>query len=71
VADPFKSDDWDWPYILYIGRVWLRYTEKEIWQLTPRQFKAQLEVHADIQRRLNGAKTQMEQTGYIDQLKGW
>lgn len=49
----------------------MQYTEKELWQLTPRQFKAQLDVHADIQRRLNGAKTQKEQTGYIDQLKGW
>mgnify|MGYP007058200284 CR=1 FL=1 len=49
----------------------MQYTEKELWQLTPRQFKAQLDVHADIQRRLNDAKTQKEQIGYIDQLKGW
>lgn len=68
-----QGDEWDWPYILYIGRIWLRYTDNETWNLTPRQFKAQLNVHIDVQQKMNGggdASTQAP-TGYIDQLKGW
>jgi len=70
VGNP-NIDGWDWPYILYVGRVWLRYTDKEIWQLTPRQFKAQLDVHIDIQKKLNNPKQNNVPFGYIDQLKGW
>jgi hypothetical protein len=47
--------------------------------LTPKQFKAQLDVHADIQKQMNGAQTEQgakapvkgPKVGYIDQLKGW
>lgn len=44
--------------------------------MTPRKFKAQLNVHEDIQRQMNGAAPQRKgiapmQPGYIDQLKGW
>jgi len=55
----------------------LHYTEEEIWQLTPRKFKSQLDVHEDIQRKMNGAskknkkQTAPAQAGYIDQLSGW
>ena len=71
-----NQDGWDWPYILYVGRVWLGYTEKEIWALTPRQFSAQLAVHEDITKRMYGErpagkKTSVASTGYIDQIPGW
>jgi hypothetical protein len=50
--------------------VWLRYSDDEVWRLTPRQFKAQMDVHIDIQKRMNDTKAPT-QGGYIDQLKGW
>jgi len=49
----------------------LRYSDKEIWQLTPRQFKAQLDVHIDIHKKLNNPKQNNVPFGYIDQLEGW
>lgn len=73
-ANPFSSDDWDWPYILYVGRVWLHYTDEEIMNMTPRKFKSQLDVHYDVQQRLHGGNPQRnstDQVGYIDQIPGW
>lgn len=69
-ADPLK-DQWDWPYILYIGRVWLKYTDKEIWEMTPRKFKSQLDVHYDIQVRSGKFKDDTQKVGFIDQVPGW
>lgn len=60
---------------MYIGRVWLRYTEEEIWRLTPRQFSSQVSVHEDITRQMYGGSSASdkppEPNGYIDQIKGW
>lgn len=50
------------------------YTEIEIWQLTPRQLKAQMDVHMYVKQQMNksgDSNEQQMQTGYIDQLKGW
>lgn len=69
MANP--SDGWDWPYVIYVGRVWLQYTERELWKLTPRQFKAQLDVHEAIQRAKNGLANDKAPLGYIDQIPGW
>lgn len=72
-----NQDGWDWPYILYVGRVWLGYTDKEIWALTPRQFSAQLAVHEDITNRMHGQspapakQAKAAPTGFIDQIPGW
>lgn len=55
--------------MLYVGRVWLRYTDSEVLALTPKQFQAQLKVHSYMQDKMNGAKT--EEPGHIDQLNGW
>lgn len=72
-----NQDGWDWPYILYVGRVWLGYTDKETWALTPRQFSAQLAVHEDITKRMHGqgmtpaSSAKAASTGFIDQIPGW
>lgn len=66
------SDGWDWPYILYIGRAWLHYTDEQIWRLTPRQFYTQLNVYGDVKRRMYGSGDQNSSgTGFIDQIPGW
>ena len=70
-----NQDGWDWPYILYVGRVLLGYSDKETWALTPRQFAAQLSVHEDITSRMHGGKPANAKTspsvGFIDQIPGW
>ena len=76
-ASTSKDDGWDWPYIVYIGRVWLCYTEAELWQLTPRKFMSQLSVHEDITATMhgttskNGRSAARQPTGFIDQIPGW
>lgn len=69
-------DGWDWPYILYVGRKWLGYTDEQIWALTPRQFDAQLKVHEDIQKRMYSTGETKPVAppagaGFIDQIPGW
>ena len=76
MANPNHSDGWDWPYIIYVGRVWLHYTEEEIWRLTPRQFKTQINVHENVTRQMYGGNSNnvpmaAQPLGYIDQIKGW
>ena len=69
-----NHDGWDWPYILYVGRVWLEYSEEEVWALTPRQFAAQLAVHKEIMEQMHGTNSnagKAKPTGYIDQIPGW
>ncbi len=54
--------------------------------MTPRKFKAQLDVHQDVQNQLNGGASAREQkafqkaynkqnkqvsTGFIDQIPNW
>lgn len=59
---------------LYVGRVWLHYTDEEVMSMTPRKFKSQLDVHYDVQQRMHGEKSQRnstDQVGYIDQIPGW
>ena len=72
-----NQDGWDWPYILYVGRKWLGYTDAQIWRLTPRQFSSQLSVHEDITKRMYGgssdtpASAPRQGMSYIDQIPGW
>lgn len=76
-----NRDGWDWPYLIYIGRVWLCYTDEEFWRLTPRQLKTQIDVHEDITRQMygsggssgsgNGRQMSRQPLGFIDQIKGW
>jgi len=67
-----SKDGWDWPYIVYVGRVWLRYSTEELWKLTPRQFKSQLDVHATLKNAQSGGDAgQAADVGYIDQIPGW
>jgi hypothetical protein len=66
--------------------VWLKYSEEDIWSMTPRKFKAQLDVHQDVQNQMNGGTSAREQkafqkaynkqnrkvsTGFIDQIPNW
>ena len=77
MADPFVKDDWDWPFILYAGRVMLHYTDEQIWNLTPRFFQAQMRVHNYLQELKYGGKTNGNSrtagvtNGFIDQIPGW
>ena len=76
MANPFVKDDWDWPFILYAGRVWLKYTDEQIWNLTPRFFQSQMRVHNYIQEVKygssdNNSNNKTVQDGYIDQIPGW
>jgi len=74
-----NRDGWDWPYIIYVGRVWLEYTDKETWTLTPRQFASQLAVHEDILKQMRGSGKGKDKPsvgkstdlGFIDQIPGW
>lgn len=70
-----NHDGWDWPYIVYVGRVWLCYTEEELWRLTPRQFATQISVHEDVTRQMHGMSSNRSMSrqplGFIDQIKGW
>ena len=50
--------------MLYIGRVHLKYTEKEFWSLTPRKFYSQIKEH-------NRTDSSSTEEGFIDQIKGW
>ena len=61
------DDGYDWPYILYIGRKWLGYTDEQTLALTPRQFAAQLRVHVELMQ----GHTDNSQAGFIDQIPGW
>lgn len=76
-ASPRQDDGWDWPYLVYIGRVWLCYTEPEFWKLTPRQLVAQIRVHEEVTAQMHGAAPKNGQSmsrqplGYIDQIPGW
>lgn len=73
MANPFTEDTWDWPYILYAGIVFLNYPEEQVWNLTPRKFKALLDVHYEVLSVMNGGKTTRtsSQMTHIDQIPGW
>jgi hypothetical protein len=51
----------------------LCYTEKEVWDLTPRQLKAQLDVHFEVisKRGSQGTNNPRDAFGYIDQIPDW
>jgi len=58
--------------MLYVGRVWLHYTDTEIWALTPRQFYSQLKVRQEYVKSQGSLKTsENAETGYIDEVPGW
>jgi hypothetical protein len=67
------QDGWDWPYILYVGRKWLGYTDEQVWRLTPKQFASQVSVHENVIKQMHGvdgSKTDAP-SGFIDQIPGW
>jgi hypothetical protein len=71
-----SQDGWDWPYILYVGRKWLGYTDDQLWSLTPRQFDSQLKVHLDVTKKMHGGTgssplPNVGDAGFIDQIPGW
>ena len=67
-----SQDGWDWPYILYVGRKWLGYTDEQLWQLTPKQFASQVSVHENVTKQMYGAGDKpAAPTGFIDQIPGW
>lgn len=74
VANPV-DDSWDWPYILFAGRVFLHYTEDELWRVTPRVFNSQLDIYYYM-RDAETAKQQVSGTvngavSYVDKIAGW
>ena len=56
--------------MLYIARVWLKYSDVEFWKLTARQFLAQYSVHIKVKGNSSPSEKQ-ETFGYIDQIPGW
>lgn len=42
------EDPWDWPFLMYVGTVILRRTDKQFWRMSPRKLSALAKVHADI-----------------------
>ena len=75
MANPFVKDDWDWPFILYAGRVWLHYTDEQVMNLTPRFFQSQLKVHNYFLKAKYGSADDDTSTGteegFRDQIPGW
>lgn len=57
--------------MIYIARVWLRYTEQEFWKLTARQFFAQYAVHIKLRDASQSDKNTAPEYGFIDQIPGW
>lgn len=57
--------------MLYIARVWLRYSEQEFWKLTARQFFAQYAVHIKLKGAGQSDKSSEPEYGFIDQIPGW
>jgi hypothetical protein len=59
----------------------LGYSDKELWNLTPKYFASQLEVHYDLLSQQWGGKSTRNSNGkkqvkpvvkgYIDQIPGW
>lgn len=66
-----RKDEWDWPFIIYAGRVWLRYTEQELWNMRPVTLFAMLKVHYFIENAKAGNKKEEENDlVYVDQIPG-
>lgn len=70
---PFVKDNWDWPFIMYAGTVWLKRTEEEVWKLTPRKLQALMRVHYDVMKKQNGvaSKDTKQEYDFIDNIPGW
>jgi len=54
---------------------WCGYSEKEVWELTPRKWNDLVSIHVDIQRQKYGQPSERrprdeQVTGFIDQI-GW
>lgn len=64
-------DMYDWPCILYVGRVLLHYTDEQTMNLTPKQFKNQWDVHVSLQKQRQGKQADTASPGFIDQMPGW
>lgn len=68
------QDGWDWPFIIYVGTVWLRRSEEEVWNMTPKKLYALLKVHIDLESAKSGStkKPSGQAKGtYIDNIPGW
>lgn len=63
-----RNTEWDWPYMLYAAKVWLKYSEVEFWEETPIKFHALLTVHFDIQKAKYSTSKQAEPAAFIDQI---
>ena len=72
---PFSKDGWDWPFIIYVGTVWLNRTEEETMRMTPRKLQALLKVHYYIEKQKMGSGKHKGKdnvaSGFIDKIPGW
>ena len=70
------EDPWDWPFLMYVGTVILRRTDKQFWRMSPRKLSALAEVHADVNnpdgapggRGTSKSNGIGQPTAYIDQI---
>ena len=67
-----EQDLWDWPYIFYVGRTLLGFSDQELWNVTPRYFKSQWDAHVAYSNS-QGEQPAKEKVsaGFIDQVQGW
>ena len=57
--------------MMYIARVWLRYSDEQFWKLTARQFFAQYTVHIKVRGLSTSDNKPEPEFGFIDQIPGW
>ncbi len=55
--------------------MWLKYTDEELWNMTPVQYKSQLKIYMELNKAKSsgGSKNTngLVVDGFIDQLSGW
>lgn len=77
------DDGWNWPWLLFISRELIHFSEEEFWNCTPKKLYALIEQAQEFNRQKYGtddsSSTPRKQAkskghvseGYIDQLPGW
>ena len=65
------DDGWDWPFLLYIGTVILRRSEKVFWRMTPRKLNALTRAHAEMKGASKKSAQQGDTAGFQDAVPGY
>lgn len=77
------DDGWNWPWLLFLSRELLHFTEEEFWSCTPKKLYALIEQAQEFNKQKYGdggdssasggraRSSGQPKEGYIDQLPGW